>query len=103
MVESLNKTSTSYSMEIRAEKTKLMTSNRNGIATDIRTRGEKLETVNKFKYLGTVVSDEGSKPEIMSRIAQTSVAIFNCIHHIYLFSISNCRLPHRFGGRRSKI
>ena len=49
-----------------------MTNNCNGIANDIRARGEKLETVNKFKYLGAVVSDEGSKPEIMSRIAQTS-------------------------------
>ena len=52
-----------------------MTNNRNGIATDIRARGEKLETVNKFKYLGAVVSDEGSKSEILSRIAQTSAAL----------------------------
>ena len=75
LVESLDKTSTSYGMEISAEKTKLMTSIRNGIATDIRARGEKLETVNNFKYLGAVVTDEGSKPEIMSRIAQTSAAM----------------------------
>ena len=61
LVESLDKTSTSYGMEISAEKTKLTTNNRNGIATDIRARGEKLETVSKFKYLGAVVSDEGSK------------------------------------------
>ena len=75
LVESLDKTSTSYGMEISAEKTKLMTNNSNGIATDIRARGEKLETVNKFKYLGAVVSDEGSKPEIMSRTAQTLPAM----------------------------
>ena len=65
----------SYGMEISAEKTKLMTNNRNGIVTNIRARGEKLETVNKFKYLGAVVSNEGSKPEIMSRIAQTLAAL----------------------------
>ena len=65
LLESLDKTSTSYGMEISAEKTKLMTNNRHGIATDIRARGGKLETVNQFKYPGAVVSDEGSKPEIM--------------------------------------
>ena len=34
-----------------------------------------LETVTSFKYLGSVVSDEGSKPEILSRIAQTTAAL----------------------------
>ena len=75
LVESLDNTLTSYGMEISAEKTKLMTNNRNGIATDIRARDEKLGTVNKFTYLGAVLSDEGSKPEIMSRIVQTSAAL----------------------------
>ena len=28
-----------------------------------------------FKYLGSVVTDEGSKPEILSRIAQTTAAL----------------------------
>ena len=37
--------------------------------------GQKLETVTSFKYLGSVVSDEGSKPEILSRIAQTAAAL----------------------------
>ena len=31
--------------------------------------GKNLETVTKFKYLGSVINDEGSKPEILSRIA----------------------------------
>ena len=35
----------------------------------------KLETVTSFKYLGSRVSDEGSKPEILSRIAQTTAAL----------------------------
>ena len=31
-------------------------------------------TVN-FKYLGSVITDEGSKPDILSRIAQTTAAL----------------------------
>ena len=34
-----------------------------------------LETVTGFKYLGSVITDEGSKPEILSRIAQTTAAL----------------------------
>ena len=59
-------------MEISAEKTKLMTNMTNsGINTEIKVNGQKLETVTGFKYLGLVITDEGSKPEILSRIALT--------------------------------
>ena len=37
--------------------------------------GQKLETATSFKYLGSVITDEGSKPEILSRIAQTTAAL----------------------------
>ena len=37
--------------------------------------GRKLETVTSFKYLDSVITDEGSKPEIFSRIAQTTAAL----------------------------
>ena len=37
--------------------------------------GQKLETVTSFEYLGSVVSDEGHKPAILSRIAQTTAAL----------------------------
>lgn len=37
--------------------------------------GQKLESVNSFKYLGAIVTDEGSKPEILSRIAQATAAL----------------------------
>ena len=62
-------------MEISAEKTKLMTNNFSGINTEIKVNGQKLETVTSSKYLGSVISDEGSKPEILSRIAQTTAAL----------------------------
>ena len=62
-------------MEISAEKTKLMTNNTKGISLDVRIGGQKLETVQSFRYLGSVVTDEGSKQEILSRIAQTIGAL----------------------------
>ena len=61
-------------MEISAEKTKPMTNNTSGINTEIKVSGQKLETVSSFKYLGSVITDEGSKPKILSRIAQTMAA-----------------------------
>ena len=75
LVELLDRTSNAYGMQISAEKTKIMTNNTNGISTDIRVSGEKLKIVNSFKYLGAIVTDEGSKPEILARIAQTTTAL----------------------------
>ena len=75
LVERLDKASTAYGMEISAEKTKLMTNNASGINTEIKVNGQKLETVTSFKYLGSVITDGGSKPEILSRIAQTTTAL----------------------------
>ena len=74
LVERLDKASTAYSMEISAEKTKLMT-NTSGINTEIKVNGHKLEIVTSFKYLGSVITDEGSKPKILSRIAQATTAL----------------------------
>ena len=53
-------------MESSAEKTKLMTNSANGIQREIMVKEQKLGTVTNFKYLGAVVSDDGSKPEILS-------------------------------------
>ena len=62
-------------MEMSAEKTKLMTNNTGGINTDIRVNGQKLETVTSLKYLGSVITDEDSKPEILCRIVQITAAL----------------------------
>ena len=64
-----------YGMEISAEKTKLMTNNTGGINTEIKVNGQKLEIVTSFKYPGSVITDEGSKPEILSRITQATAAL----------------------------
>ena len=101
LVEHLDKASTSYGMEISADKTKLMTNNTSGINREIKVNGQKLETVTSFKYLSSVITDEGSKPEMLSRIAQTTEALtrlkpvwndrsislnskIQLMHHIYL-------------------
>ena len=52
-----------------------MKNNTSGINTEIKINGQKLETVTSFKNLGSVIADEGSKPEILSRIAQTTAAL----------------------------
>ena len=70
-----DKASIAYGMEISAEKTKLMTNNTSGINTEMKVNGQKLETVTSFKYLGSVITDESSKPEILSRIAQATAAL----------------------------
>ena len=75
LVERLDKTSIAYGIEISAEKTKLMTNNSRGINTEIKVNGQKLETVTSFKYLYSVITGEGSKPEILSQIAQTTAEL----------------------------
>ena len=62
-------------MVISAKNTKLMTNNTSGINTEIKVKGQKLETVTSFNYLGSVITDEGSEPEIVYRIAQTTAAL----------------------------
>ena len=61
-------------MEISAKKTKLMT-NTSDINKEIKINGQKLETVTSFKYLCSVITNEGSKPELLCRIAQATAAL----------------------------
>ena len=65
LVERLDKASTACGMEISAEKTY----NTSGINKEIKVNSQKLETVTSCKCLGSVVSDKGSKPEILSKAA----------------------------------
>ena len=43
----------------------------------IKIKGQRLEAgeTYKYMYLGSIISNEGSKPEILSRIAQTTTAL----------------------------
>ena len=52
-----------------------MTNNTSGIQSEIKEKEQKLGTITSFKYLGAVVSDDGSKPEILSRTEQATAAL----------------------------
>ena len=67
-------------MEISGEKTKLMTNSTNGIQREIMVKEQRLATVTSFKCLGAVVSDDGSKSEVLSRIAQATAALTKMKH-----------------------
>ena len=74
IAECLSKAPTAYGMDISTEKAKLMTNKTIGIDTNIKVNGQKVETVTSFKHLDSAIIDEGSKPEILSRIIQTTAA-----------------------------
>ena len=77
LIDRLDRTTTRYKMEIGPDKTKVMTmtNNPNGFQREIKIKGQRLEEVENFKYLRAIISNEGSKPEILSRIAQTTAAL----------------------------
>ena len=62
-------------MEISPEKTKIMSNNANGLTKTIKVKGYNLETVTNLKYLGAIVTDEGTKREVLTRIAQATSAL----------------------------
>ena len=72
LIDRLDRTTTRYKMEIGPDKTKVMTNNPNGFQREIKIKGQRLEEVENFKYLGAIISNKGSKPEILSRISQTT-------------------------------
>ena len=77
LVDRLDTTTTRYKMKIDPDKTKVMTNNPNGFQREIKIKGQRLEVVENLKYLGAIISfsNKGSKPEILSRIAQTTAAL----------------------------
>ena len=75
LVDRLDTNTTRYKMEIGPDKTKVKTNNPNGFQREIKIKGQRLEEAENFKYLGAIISNEGSKPEILSMIAQTTAAL----------------------------
>ena len=52
-----------------------MTNSTSGVQREIKVKGQKLGTVTSFKSLAAILSDEGSKLEVLSRIAQATAAL----------------------------
>ena len=52
-----------------------MTNSADGVQRGIKVKGQKLGTVTSFRYLGAVVSDDGSKSDVLSMIEQAIAAL----------------------------
>ena len=59
LIDRLDRTTTRYKMEIGPDKTKVVTNNPNGFQREIKIKGQRLEEVENFKYLGAIISNEG--------------------------------------------
>ena len=90
LVDRLDTTTPSYKMEIGPDKTKVMTNNSIGFQREIKIKGQRLEEVENFKYLGANISNERSKPEILSRIAQITAAFFSRLNISLVLRLSWC-------------
>ena len=76
LIRRLNESCSNYGMEISAEKTKIMTNSyANGLQNQISINGSILQHVNQFIYLGALVTDNGSKSEILSRLAKAQSSL----------------------------
>ena len=62
-------------MEINVDKIKLMANVYGRTNPEIMVNGHTPQRVKEFSYMGSIVSDEGSKPEILARTAQVLSAI----------------------------
>ena len=61
LVDRLDTTTTRYKMEIGPDKTRVMTNNPNDFQRQMKMKDQRLKEVENFKYLGAIISSEGSK------------------------------------------
>ena len=67
LVQCLDETLRAYGMEINVDKTKMMANAHGGTSPEVMVNGHALQRVKEFKYLGSIVSDGSSKPEVLAR------------------------------------
>ena len=78
LTTTLERRARAYGMEIGAEKSKIMVNSRMAQRSTILKKGERLEEVKSFKYLGSIISSEGDPREKMrTRINLATSAIKN--------------------------
>lgn len=71
LIKRLDESCSAFGMEISAEKTKVMTNTHvKDLNIEFKVKDSVLEVVDKFIYLGATVTDNGSKNEILSRMAK---------------------------------
>ena len=76
LIKRLDESCSSYGMEISAEKTKVMTNvHVKNLQTEFKVKNSVLQIVDQFIYLGAMVTDNGSKIEILSRMAKAQSAL----------------------------
>ena len=76
LTDKLSNNSSKYGMEISIEKSKVMINSNENQHADIYLYGCKLEEVEKFKYLGTTLTKNGTcDQEVRIRLAQATSAM----------------------------
>ena len=68
LMNKIDTISRTYGMEINTNKTKIMTNCEGHFNNSISLHGKIIESVDNFKYLGSILDDNGSTKEILSRI-----------------------------------
>ena len=79
LMNNIDSTSRIYGMEINTNKTQIMKNCEGHFNNSISLHGEIIESVDTFKYLGSILDDNGSTKEILSRIAQTTASLTKLI------------------------
>ena len=74
--------------------------NNGTLQRDITIQGQKLETVDHFKYLGAIICDEGSRREVLSRAAQTMAALTRLK---IIWKDKNIRIKHKIRLLRTLV
>ena len=78
LIDSLNRAAGRYNMKINIKKTKTMVvSRKGGGIVDIQLDGKKVEQVKKFRYLGSMISEDGRCiDDVKSRIGMAKDAFY---------------------------
>lgn len=76
LTDRLDTRASAYGMEISGEKTKAMINSTSNTKVNINLKGQPLEEVDRFKYLGAILSKDGTcTAEIRNRIASATAAL----------------------------
>ena len=70
LIQNIERTAKPYGMKVNANKMKVMMNSTEDISRDINVNNTGKEVVHQFKYLSNIATEKGSKPEVISRIAQ---------------------------------